>query len=229
MDRAAHNPSWFEVIFGAALSVVLGSVLGALALIFRPVTIVKEIPKEPVKGVSYVLEGSRDSTKAKTIMAKRKAFAQGASGTISIVEDELNALVAPPAPAAAKPVKPGEKAAPAAPAAPTGELLSVGTVNFRIGDGLVQIGVPVTLAALGAELKVFVQVHGAFVKKDAVFTFEPRKLMLGSCPLDRLPFAAGTVMKAFSSSQTVAEDVAATWPKVTNVVVEGRALKITLP
>lgn len=227
MDRTAHNPGWMEVIFGAALSVALGAVIGALALVFRPVTIVKETPKEPIAGLTYFVEGKRDAGKAKQIMAKRKAFAQGASGTISIFEEELNALVAPATPAS-KPTKPGEKPAPAASAAPT-EAISVGTVNFRIGEGLMKIGVPVSLSALGMELKVFVQVHGTFVKKDAAFSFEPQTIILGSCPLDRLPFAAGAVMKAFSSSQTVAEDIAATWPKLTAVAIDGAALKLTLP
>lgn len=230
MDRTAHEPSWFEVSLGAALSVALGVALGAAALVFRPVAIVKELPKEPVAGVTYYVEGAKDANKAKLIMAKRKAFAQGSSGTFSIVEDELNSLVTPAAPAAAAAKsKPGEKAGAAPANLAAGESMAVGTLNFRINRGVIQIGVPVTLGLLGAELKVFVQAQGGFVKKEGRFVFEPDAILFGSCPLNRLPFAAGYVMNKFLSSQTVAEDIAGMWPKVANVVVEGSVLKITLP
>ena len=89
LNRKAHEPSWAEVILGAALSAVLGGALGILALVFKPVSVVKDEPKERAAGVTYFVEGSRDTAKAKLAAAKRKAFAQGSSGTFSIIEDEL--------------------------------------------------------------------------------------------------------------------------------------------
>ena len=48
-DRAKHGPGWIEVIFGALLSLVLGVLVGALLLAFRPVVVVKEMPKEEAR------------------------------------------------------------------------------------------------------------------------------------------------------------------------------------
>ena len=230
IDRTPHEPSWTEVILGAALSVVLGGALGAVALVFKPVVVVKDTPKEPAPGVTYFIEGTRDSNKAKQAAAKRKAFAQGTSGTFSVLEDDLNSLAGPATPAAApvaKP-KPGDKAAPAA-AAPPAEMFTAGTPNFRIRAGVVQIGFPVTISALGTETKVIVQASGTFAKQGDAFAFEPTSLLVGSCPVQRLPYASSYVTKKFLASQKVAEDIAAAWPKVVGVAVDGNTLKLTMP
>jgi hypothetical protein len=229
IDRKLHSPGWGEVILGAALSVVLGAALGALGLVFKPTITVKELPKEPVSGATYFIEGSRDTNKGKQAAAKRKAFAQGSTGVFSITEDDLNTLVGPAKPAgapAAKP-KPGEKAAPA-PAAPE-EFLTAGTPNFRIRAGLMQIGFPVTISFMGAQFNVIVQAQGVFAKKGDSFAFEPESLLVGSCPVQRLPYASTWVTKKFLASQTVAEDIAAAWPKVASIAVDGNTLKLTMP
>jgi hypothetical protein len=230
IDRKPHEPGWGEVILGAALSVVLGVVLGAVALVFKPVIIVKELPKEPVASATYFVEGTRDTNKAKQAAAKRKAFAQGATGVFSISEDDLNTLAGPatPVPAPGAKPKPGEKAAPAA-TPPNGESLTAGTPNFRIRDGKVQIGFPVTINSLGPDIKVFVQAQGNFSKKGDMFVFEPDSLLVGSCPVQRLPYASSYVTQKFLASQKIAEDIAAAWPKVTGVAVEGSMLKLTMP
>lgn len=240
MDKSAHEPGWGEVILGAALSVALGALLGALALVFRPVAVVKEMPKEPAKGVTYVFEGSRDSAKAKQSAAKRKAFVGGQS--VAVVEDELNSLL-PGLPASgaapAKP-KPGEKApatkapAPAAPAtaaaAPVSDdLIAPWPPNLRIRDGAMQLIVPVTLNLFGLDPRVMVTATGKFVKRDGGFAFEPDTMMVGSCPLNRIPFAAGFIGKKVFTAKAVPEDIANIWPKVADVAIEGNTLKITMP
>ncbi len=230
IDLTPHAPGWGEVILGAALSVALGATLGALGLVFKPTVTVRELPKEPVAGVTYFIEGSRDTNKGKQAAAKRKAFAQGATGVFSITEDDLNTLIGPAKPAAApaKP-KPGEKAAPAPTVAAPEEFLTAGTPNFRIRAGVVQIGFPVTISALGAQFSVVVQAQGTFVKNGNTFGFEPDSLLVGSCPVQRLPYASTYVRKKFLASQTVAEDIAAAWPKLASITVDGNALKLTMP
>ena len=248
MNRSAHEPGWGEVILGAALSVALGALLGALALVLKPVAQVKELPKEPAKGVTYFLEGSRDSAKARQAAAKRKAFVAGQS--VTVTEDEINSFVAPlppPTPAAgAKPAaKPGEKPkagdkapaaaaakapAPGGAAAPAGdEMLAVGAPNMRIREGVVQIAVPVTVSVLGFDQRVFAIGTGSFVKKDGVFAFEPATLLLGTCPVQRIPFAAGLVAGKFLNAKSVPEDIAGAWAKLADVAVDGNALKLTMP
>jgi hypothetical protein len=226
IDRTPHEPGWGEVILGAALSVGLGAVLGALALVFKPVVVVKELPKEPAAGVTYFVEGSRDSNKAKQAVAMRKAFTQGASGVFSLTEDDLNALAGPAAAAAKS--KSGEKAGPAAPAV-ADEMLAAGTPNFRIRDGIVQIGFPVSVRVFGAAGTVIVQAQGTFAKKGDGFVFEPESLIVGSCPVQRLPYAATYVRQKFLTAQAVADDIAAAWPRLVSVAVEGNTLKLTMP
>ena len=226
-----HSPSWFEVIFGAVLSMALGVVLGAVLLFLRPVTTVKSLPKEAdrIAGVVYYVEGSRESAKANQAAAKRKAFAQGK--TISVTEDEINSFVAAPPPPPAKP-KPGEKAAPA-PAgavAASGDMFAPGVPTFRIRDGVVQLGVPVKIDLFGLiDQKVFVVTRGSFVKKGDRFAFDPDSLYIGSCPMQRFPFAAGILAKKVLANIPVPEDIAAAWPKLADVTAEGNTLKLAMP
>lgn len=233
MDRTAHEPGWAEVILGAALSVVLGAVLGALALVFKPVEIVKELPKDPQSGVVYVLRGSRDNAKAKNAATKRTAFVKGQSGTIVVTEDELNSLVpAPaPAPAAGAPKAPapapkaGEK--PAAPAAKPADASALTGPNFRIADSKVQVLLPVNVEVVGASVPVTAQ--GGFVKSGDHFVFSPDTLYVGSLPAQRIPFAAGLLQKNFLKGAPIPDDIAAAWAKVSDVAVEGSTLKLTMP
>ena len=230
-----YAPSWTEITLGAVLSVALGVVLGAVLLVLRPVTVVKELPKEADRapGIVYYPEGSRDSAKAKQAAAKRKLFAQGK--TVTATEDEINSFIAPP-PVVAKPktpapAKPGEKAAPAPAApAPSGEMLTAGSPNFRIRDDRMQLAVPVTISLFGVfEQQVTVLARGGFEKQGEVFTFTPETLYLGSCPMERLPFARGYVLKKFFSLVPVPEDIATAWPKLAAVSVEGNTLKLAMP
>lgn len=230
-DRATHGPGWIEVIFGALLSLLLGIVLGAVLMIFKPATVVRELPKEAdrdPKAVYYV-EGSHDATKGRGAQAKRKAFAEGQS--VSLIEDELNALVAPVGPTAPKPapkpVKPGEKAAP--PAEGSEELVATGAPNFRVRDGSLQFAVPVTVNVLGLSQKVIVQTRGGFVKKGDLFIFEPDTFYAGSCPLQRLPMVVDYVRKKFVASQQIPDDLKASWEKLAGVAIDGSTLKLTMP
>lgn len=217
IDRAAHGPSWAEVIIGAVLSLVLGVVIGAALLIFKPVVSAKEMPKEPIPGAVYYVEGLRgDASRAKQALAKRKALMEGQS--IKVTEDEVNSLVtaaAAPTPAA----KPGE-AEPAKPA----ETITAGTPNVRIREGVMQIGVPVTLNVFGLEHKLIAQARGGFVQQGDRFVYEPTQMYLGSCPVQRLPFLAGYIKAKALSSEQVPADIAAAWSRLTTVAIEGNAL-----
>jgi len=222
IDRATHGPSWAEIILGVFLSTGLGIVIGAVALMLKPVVTAKELPKEPDAKAVYYIEGSRDTAKAKQAAAKRTTFAQGQS--VSVTEDELNALVG--APAAATPAaKPGE----APPPAPAAGALAFGTPNFRIQDGALQVAAPVTVNVAGLGQKLIVQARGGFVKSGDRFIYSPDKLYVGSCPVERLPFLAGYVRSQFISAQPIPEDLAAAWPKLANVAIEGKTLTLTMP
>jgi hypothetical protein len=225
-ERAIYGPSWAEVILGAALSAIVGVVLGALLLVLRPVAVVKEIPKEPERDAVYFVEGSRDAAKARQALAKRKGLVAGMSVTVN--EDELNSLVTP-APGGPAPKAGDKKGAEKAAAAASDESFSLGTPNFRIDDGRLQVGVPVTINTLDLGRKVIVQARGGFVKKGDMFVYEPSELYLGSCPVQRLPFLSTYVRDKFLAGQPIPDDIKASWPKLTDVAIEGKTLKLTMP
>ncbi len=234
VDRVVNGPGWGEVFLGAFLSLLLGAVLGAVLLVIRPVAQVKDLPKEAdrVKNTVYYIEGSRDTGKARQALAKRKQFAEGQA--VAVTEDEINSLMpAANTPAAAAPKagakkdeKKDEKAAPAAPA--SSDLLASAPPTVRIRDGVFQVGAPVTVNLMGLSHKVLVHGKGGFAKKGDVFVFAPDQLYLGSCPVQRVPFLGSYVMDKFVSSQTVPEDIATAWRKLTSVTVEGSTLKLAV-
>lgn len=240
INRATHGPGWGEVIFGAVLSAVLGVVLGVVVLVTKPVVSVKELPKpeERVRGTVYYVEGAQGGN-AKQALAKRKAFVEGQS--VTVTEAEINALASPagPAGAATPPPKSGEKAkAPekakagekAAPATPSsGEMLAKGPPNVRLRGGVMQVGLPVTLNVLGQSQKVLVQARGQFVKDGDVFAYHADELYFGSCPVQRLPYLSSYVHNKFLNAQAIPEDIATAWRKLANVAIEENALKLTMP
>lgn len=225
VDRAIHGPGWAEVVLGAVLSLILGVVIGAVLLILKPVISVKEMPKEADRapGAVYYIEGARDTSKARQVLAKRKAFDEGQS--VKVTEDEINALAA--AANAPAPAKPGDKAAPA-PAPTNSGLITAGTPNVRIRDGVMQVGVPVTLNVFGFEQHVVAQARGGFEKRGDVFAYDPTEVYLGSCPIQRLPFLSGYIRDKVMAAQPVPEDIATAWKKLANVTIEGNTLNLAM-
>lgn len=228
------GPSWTEVFLGAFLSLALGVTLGAASLIFKPVVVVKELPKEADRqsGAIYYLEGSRDGNKGRLAETKRKGFAAGES--VIVNEDELNVLAtpkpvkaAPPPPPKPKP-KPGEKAAEPAPVEMNAEA-KILPPNFRIRDNVMQMAVPIKLGAFGLEEEVIYVAHGDFAREDGRFVFVPASSTLGACPLDRLPVVNSFIFKHILGAVPIPEDVATSWAKLIGVHVEGSELKLTMP
>ncbi len=235
IDRATHGPSLSEVIFGALLSMILGVILGAGLLVLRPVITAKELPKaeDRVRGAVYYLEGSRDSTKGRQFAAKRTAFVRGQSVTVN--EDELNALVgvaeaqkaADKNKVAAKGKK--EEKGKEAPKAAAGDIIALGTPNVRIRDGAMQVAVPITVHALDLGLKLVAQARGGFEKNGEKFVYRPEELYLGSCPIGRLPFVASYVREKLIDADSIPDDLRGAWAKLASVAIDGSALKLTMP
>lgn len=218
-DRVANGPSWAEVIFGAILSLVLGVVIGALLLVFRPVVTVKEEPKERERGVVYYVEGVRDPSKARQALAKRKTFVDGQS--ISVTEEEINALIAPaPAAPAQGEKKEGDTAA-------ASEYVKTGTPVVRVHEGFMQIGLPVTVDFLGT--KLVAQAQGSLVKQGDIFVFEPQTMYLGSCPVNRVPYLSGLVRERVLKAYPLPEDIKQAWGKLANATIDGKTVKLTMP
>ena len=223
------GPSWTEVVFGAILSLALGVVLGAGSLMFRPVAKLKELPKEAdrVAGTVYYLQGSRDGNASRLAETKRKNFAAGQSVVVN--EAELNVLATPkPAPSAPPPPKPAAKPG-ETPLPPMTADAKILPPDFRIRDGVMQIAVPTKINVLGLEQDVVLLAKGDFAREDGKFVFVPATMTIGSCPLERLPFARAFALKKLLRDQAFPEDVAASWGKLVAAHVEGNELKLTMP
>jgi hypothetical protein len=227
IDRALRGPSWVEVILGALISLVVGVLLGAGLLIFRPVVAVKTMPKAEavIPNAVYFIEGSRDSTRGRDAAAKRKAFVEGR--TVSVIEDELNALAGPASTFAAAPA--GAAAAPKSPDQSGDEILTTGNPNFRIHDGALQVGVPATLSLLGMSERVIVQTRGGFVKRGDALVYDPEVFYVGSLPVQRLPIVAKFAREKFLSAQMIPDDVKAAWMKVSKVTIDSKMMTLTMP
>jgi len=156
IEKALYGPSLTEVALGAILGLTAGVVGACVYLVFKPVMTVKEMPKEPVRGLMYYVPGAESTAKGKSFTAKQKSFLAGTS--VVLVEDELNAWAAQalsgaaPAPApktpapkaGAKPEEPKPAAGPA-----LDGIFNPGTPNFNIVIGKLQIGTKCILNLYG--------------------------------------------------------------------------------
>lgn len=218
IDRALHGPGWVEVTLGALLSILLGGLLAAVYLVTKPVSIVRELPKEKVSGQVYYIEGGKDANKGRTWLRKRQALLEGQS--IELTEEELNTALATPT---EKP-KDGTAAAKQQPSADA--LFVPGTVNFRLADDRLQVGLPIKFPLLNQT--IVVQASGGFEKSGGLWEYSPDLFYVGSCPLHRLPVIEGLLLKRVFANQGMPDDLAAAWKKLSGVKVEGRVLKLQL-
>jgi hypothetical protein len=223
--KAKAGPGWFEVILGAILSVILGAVLGAALLITKPVTKVTSTPKDAPAGAVYYIEGAKDLNRL-AVMETRKAFVAGES--VVIEEGQLNALFASLAKPAPRPpaANPGDKSPPPAPDA---KLIDTTPLNARIRDGRIQFSDTVTFSALGVSVPVIVQATGVFVRSGSGFEFEPDVIYVGGCPMQRLLFIKGIILKKLLFTDTAPDDLAAAWSKLSDVTLDGTKLRLKAP
>ncbi|MBA4138019.1 MAG: hypothetical protein C0518_11935 [Opitutus sp.] len=223
VEKALYGPSTLEVALGAVLGLALGVVFAAVYLIFKPVTAVKEMPKEPATGMVYYLSGRTDGNKARGWQQKVATFVKG--GSVIANEEELNAWAASiSAPTGvARPVAPGAPA----PAPAGGDFLSASGLNFRLEGERMHVGQKVLLNYFGLAKEVVMQAEGGFTRTGDGFAFQPERLYLGSCPLHALPGASGALAKALVAKQNVPDDFRAAWAKITALAVEGGLLKVT--
>ena len=235
INKALYGPSMLEVVLGALLGLLVGVVAASVYLVFKPVQLVKEMPKEPSRSMVYFLPGSESNAKSKGWQAKQKQFLAGAR--IQLVEDELNAWVAslasPPSAPAAKPAKPADKPKPGVkPDEPKGPVPDGFVIpakpNYRIIGDKLQIGVKCTLNWYGLMTDVTVQATGGFRKDGDHFVFAPDTVYLGSCPLHMLPWASPPLVAHIIANEKVPDEISAAWAKLNQVTIEGGTLKLAV-
>jgi len=230
IGKAKYGPSLNEVIVGAALSLVIGALLATTFMVTTPVKVVRDPPKVSDDGVVYYAEGNRNLDLAKQWMRKKQLFLEGSS--VSLNEDELNSWIRaeigtpPPAPTPAG----GMKATPVSPKPPPA-LFQVESPNFRVRDGMIQIGCRATLnlESFGLTLPLITQATGRFERQGDTFAFVPEKCYVGSFPVHKIPGLGGLTLRFLLSHVPVSEDIRAAWRKLTNVAVEGNTLRLSMP
>lgn len=224
IEKALYGPSATEVALGAVLGLIAGVLTACVYLVFKPVSQVREMPKEPVRGMLYYLPGSDSSAKSRNWSAKQKQLVAGTS--VSLVEDELNAWATSTFGAAPRAPAPGGKAGDAS--ATSGGILQPGTPNFKIVDGKLQIGTKCVLNWYGLTHEVIVISTGVFERSGDRFVFKPETLHLGSCPLHLLPAVSGPVFDHLVGKKKIPDELRSAWVKVDDVVIEGTTLKLTI-
>ncbi len=213
---------------------------------------------ERVQGVTYYVPGTIDYAKAKQWMRKRQLLVDSTPGEVVLTEDDLNvwfmsstsagqqatenaakaaAEAAAAKPAAKAPAKPATPAKPGAPAPapepapavqPPEELITPSVINFRIRDGIVQLGLPTTINTLSYQFPVVAQARGGFEKQGDMYMFVPDEVMIGSLPLHRFPHVVEYLTQRVLASQSLPPELLAAWKKVKTVIVDGKTLKLTL-
>ncbi|HEX2862720.1 MAG TPA: hypothetical protein VHN79_13825 [Lacunisphaera sp.] len=226
IEKALYGPSTTEVALGALLGLVAGVLVACVYLVFKPVAVVKEMPKETVRGMVYYIAGSDSNAKGRTWSAKQKQFVAGTS--VSVVEDELNAWAI--SVFGDDRVRPKSAAAGATPApgAEDNDIFQPGTPNFKIAEGKVQIGFKCILNWYGLTHEVMVVTTGEFVHSGDRFVYKPDTFHLGSCPLHLLPAIAEPVFAHFLEKRKIPDEIKSAWVKVDDVAIEGGTLKLTI-
>ncbi len=238
LKREYHGPSLIEIVLGVVLSLALGATLGVVFLILKPVTVAKEMPKETerVPGMIYYLEGGRDGAKARFWKDKRKQFVEGKAGELTIVEDDLNRWVTdgvpakkPAAPAAPKPAAPGAKPAAAASTEPVPEDgIVFNPPNFRIRNGVLQMGMQTTITQFGQTWPLVCFAQGKFVKSGDGVAYDPSVVYVGSFPLHRFPGATAYIIRKANEAGWVPAEAIEAWSRVSDATIEDRTMKLTL-
>jgi hypothetical protein len=226
IEKALYGPSTTEVALGALLGLAAGVLAACVYLVFKPVAVVKEIPKETVRGMVYYLPGSESSSKGRTWSAKQKQFIAGTS--ISVVEDELNAWAISTFGADKAPPKPGAPGAKPDAGATDNSIFQPGTPNFKIAEGKMQIGFKCILNWYGLTHEVMVVATGGFVRSGDRFVYQPDSFHLGSCPLHLLPSIAEPMLDHLIGKKKIPDELRSAWVKVDDVSIEGNTLKLAI-
>jgi hypothetical protein len=221
--KKQRGPTWFEVGFGAFLSVILGLALGAAYMVNRPVTKVTAIPKDAPAGAIYYIEGERDFNKEPEIDEMRKTFLTG--GSVSVSEGELNEFLGEMGKLASS--DDSQKAADKAP--PPSGFVTPGTLNARMKDGKITLASTVTFTVLTVSVPIIVQATGTFSKHGSSFGFDPETFYVGGCPMMRFLFLRDWAQSKLLFAQAVPGDLAAAWSKLVGVSIDSSGLQLKGP
>ncbi len=214
-DRA---PKPYEIAIGAILSLILGVAGAVVFLVLQPPEEVKEMPspEERVFGRVYVVPGKLGTDEHNTWQAKEEAIKAKRSGTITVVEQELNRWAA---------ARFGEEAERTAAVGPV--QIEPGTPDFRIeGENLV-VGLPTEWTVFGQSRELQAQATGVIEKDGGIFRFAHDRVYVGSC---RVPgILANRLIRQLVSAFEVSEELREGWASVESAAIEEGKLTVVMP
>lgn len=214
LQRALIGPGIFEILFGAAASLLVGTFIGFVWLAGSG-----ETPMNPptegarINPVPFVA-GDTTVVARRQWESKLQAFLEGQSGQLAFSESELNAWSEANPPAAQTDVD---------------AFIKTGRLNFRIVDGRLQVATPTTLRLFGGTVTGELQSRGGFIATEAGLRFEPRETYLGSLALHRFPNVHRWLLAQVSRQPLVPEDVLGGWGRVSRAAIEGQFFTVTIP
>jgi len=87
IEKALYGPSMTEVALGAVLGLVVGVLAACVYLVFKPVSLVKEMPPadKQLKSMVYYIPGSESGAKSKGWQAKQKQILSNPTFTLDLV------------------------------------------------------------------------------------------------------------------------------------------------
>lgn len=214
MSKAPQNfngPSLFEVTLGALLSLTLGVVLAAGYLAAQPVETVRSMPRGPNPDKVYYVTGSARSSLGKGWLRKKQMLVEPGAASIELSEDELNTWLN-----SSKTKSDDEE----------GGLITPQTMNFRIADGQLQVGLPCSISVAGYNQSLVIQTRGTFVAKGDRFAYSPNEVMVGQLAAHRLPILGGIVAGRLAAMHEAPEDLVEAWQSLSDVNISGNRLNL---
>ncbi len=212
------GPKPYEVIIGAFLSVILGLLLAAVYLIAQPVEEVDELPPEAQQDrrTVYFVEGRTGSALDFDWRPKVTAFETGVSGSIELVEEELNQWAAIAFPDLEDMDSEGMVA------------IIPRSINFRVEDDRLHIASSLEVSIFGFGGEYLAQTRGNLVQRDGRHVFAPESLALGGFRVPHDGLIKLLVERVFSAIETP-EELSESWSRMTRAEVQGDRLIVELP
>ena len=213
LERELYGPSMTEVCLGATLSVMLGGMLAAAYLVVQPVEQVRSMPKEPDETKTYYVTGSARSSGGGQWLRKKQMLIEGGRTELTLNENELNTWMS------------SSEAKPEADEESPG-MIEAESINFRVADGMLQIGIPCAINVAGFNQSVIIQAQGGFERGADQFVYVPERLLIGTLDVRRLPFVSDILIGRFMAAQEVPEELSNAWDSLDEVTIEGDVVKL---
>ena len=214
IDRALNGPGLIEVTLGALMGIALGVAVGAVYLALKPVAILTKPPESVTTSEVIFVKGDVNSAKARQWSRKHQLLSEGGTADVVFCEEELNAWVAS---ATAK-----------APSDST-KIITPEWVNFRIRNGVMQIGVVGKFQAFELTQPFVIQARGKFIPGANGFDFTADEFFIGSLPTHAVPGLPQWLIQQVIAAQKLPDELTAMWRKLKLVAVEDSALHIVVP